>query len=244
MIFSRGSVALRPPFLRSCGEVMASGGAARGVGADAPVDGYNNGSLRFHRSVTHIPPPERDAAALDPVAAALLRRCARCRALLGGCPTLDTVHADRCTSFGVYKLDINQGNFLSQDMVDKLKVGQTPAQVKLMLGTPLIASAFRDRPLGLCLRVHAAGPAGRASQFHRLFRRRQARALGGRRNAAVGRRAQPRRAVAKAAAATKRRAARASGIVCSTLSEDTLRDSDAATSGSRSPAPAAGWGRR
>ena len=28
------------------------------------------------------------------------------------------------TQFGVYKLDINQGNYLSQDMVDKLKVGR------------------------------------------------------------------------------------------------------------------------
>ncbi|MCC7325320.1 MAG: outer membrane protein assembly factor BamE [Burkholderiales bacterium] len=48
------------------------------------------------------------------------------------------------TQFGVYKLDINQGNFLSQDMVDKLKEGQTKTQVRALLGTPLIVSAFRD----------------------------------------------------------------------------------------------------
>lgn len=48
------------------------------------------------------------------------------------------------TQFGVYKLDINQGNYLSQDMVDRLKVGQTKDQVRLALGTPLITSAFRD----------------------------------------------------------------------------------------------------
>jgi len=48
------------------------------------------------------------------------------------------------TQFGVYKLDINQGNYISQDMVDKLKTGQTKAQVKTILGTPLITSAFRD----------------------------------------------------------------------------------------------------
>ena len=47
-------------------------------------------------------------------------------------------------NFGVYKLDINQGNYLSQDMVDKLKVGQTKAQVRQLLGTPLVVSAFRD----------------------------------------------------------------------------------------------------
>jgi len=43
---------------------------------------------------------------------------------------------------GVYKLDINQGNYLTQDMVEKLKVGQTRQQVRTALGTPLMASAF------------------------------------------------------------------------------------------------------
>jgi len=45
-------------------------------------------------------------------------------------------------SFGVYKLDINQGNYLTQDMVDKLKVGMTTAQVQSTLGTPLLADPF------------------------------------------------------------------------------------------------------
>ena len=64
-------------------------------------------------------------------------------AAAGGCATIDT-YAPTLRSFGVYKLDINQGNFISQDMVDKLRVGQTKQQVKLILGTPLIASVFRD----------------------------------------------------------------------------------------------------
>ena len=66
------------------------------------------------------------------------------RALRGaGCATVDT-YFPTLRSFGVYKLDINQGNYLSQDMVDKLKVGQTKAQVRQLLGTPLVVSAFRD----------------------------------------------------------------------------------------------------
>jgi len=64
-------------------------------------------------------------------------------ALLSGCSTIDT-YAPTLRSFGVYKLDINQGNFLSQDMVDKLKVGQTRAQVRLILGTPLVVPLFRE----------------------------------------------------------------------------------------------------
>ncbi|MFO1312134.1 MAG: outer membrane protein assembly factor BamE [Burkholderiales bacterium] len=65
----------------------------------------------------------------------------------GGCAQMtqpfDT-YLPLITQFGVYKLDINQGNYISQDMVDKLKVGQTKAQVKTILGTPLVTSAFRD----------------------------------------------------------------------------------------------------
>jgi outer membrane protein assembly factor BamE len=61
----------------------------------------------------------------------------------GGCSTVDT-YLPTLRSFGVYMLDVNQGNYLSQDMVDKLKVGQTKVQVRQLLGTPLVVSAFRD----------------------------------------------------------------------------------------------------
>ena len=61
---------------------------------------------------------------------------------LAGCATMDR-YAPTWRSLGVYKIDINQGNYLSQDMIDKLKVGMTQQQVKQLLGTPLIASVFR-----------------------------------------------------------------------------------------------------
>jgi len=72
------------------------------------------------------------------------RAAALCLALVsaGGCATADQ-YLPSWRSFGVYKIDINQGNYLSQDMVDKLKVGMTPAQVKQVLGTPLVTSPFR-----------------------------------------------------------------------------------------------------
>jgi outer membrane protein assembly factor BamE len=60
-----------------------------------------------------------------------------------GCSTVES-YLPQVRNFGVYKLDINQGNYLSQDMVDKLRVGQTKPQVRQLLGTPLIVSAFRD----------------------------------------------------------------------------------------------------
>ncbi|MDR2017038.1 MAG: outer membrane protein assembly factor BamE [Burkholderiales bacterium] len=60
---------------------------------------------------------------------------------LTGCSTVSTYLPD-VRQLGVYKLDINQGNYLTQDMVEKLKVGQTRQQVRTTLGTPLMASAF------------------------------------------------------------------------------------------------------
>ena len=61
----------------------------------------------------------------------------------GGCSTINT-YVPAIEQFGVFKIDINQGNMLSQDMVDRLKVGQTRVQVRAVLGTPLVTSAFRD----------------------------------------------------------------------------------------------------
>ena len=87
-------------------------------------------------------PPSRRAA--ERAGASSARTVVVIAALLvAGCATIDT-YAPTLRSFGVYKLDVNQGNFLSQDMVDKLRVGQTKQQVRLVLGTPLIVSVFRD----------------------------------------------------------------------------------------------------
>ena len=74
-------------------------------------------------------------------------------------------------SFGVYKIDVNQGNYLSQDMVDKLKVGMTQATGEATARHAAGRIAVSSRPLGLRVRVHAPGQGRRASQLHRLFRR-------------------------------------------------------------------------
>lgn len=77
-------------------------------------------------------------------AAVALLAIAGCASNPGSPPSTLETYFPLITQWGVYRLDINQGNFLSQDMVDKLKVGQTRAQVRLALGTPLVMSAFRD----------------------------------------------------------------------------------------------------
>jgi outer membrane protein assembly factor BamE len=52
-----------------------------------------------------------------------------------------------CDSFYIplltpYKMDIRQGNFVSFDMREKLKVGMTKDQVRYVMGTPMISDPF------------------------------------------------------------------------------------------------------
>jgi outer membrane protein assembly factor BamE len=41
-----------------------------------------------------------------------------------------------------HKIDVQQGNYLDQDTVSKLKPDMTRSQVRFLLGTPLIADPF------------------------------------------------------------------------------------------------------
>jgi outer membrane protein assembly factor BamE len=41
-----------------------------------------------------------------------------------------------------HKIDIQQGNYVTQDMVAKLKPGMSRSQVRFALGTPLVADPF------------------------------------------------------------------------------------------------------
>lgn len=41
-----------------------------------------------------------------------------------------------------YRIDVQQGNVLTQDMVAQLKPGQTRDQVRFILGTPMLADVF------------------------------------------------------------------------------------------------------
>ena len=42
----------------------------------------------------------------------------------------------------VHKIDVEQGNYVTQDLVEQLKPGMTRAQVKALLGTPLLTDMF------------------------------------------------------------------------------------------------------
>jgi outer membrane protein assembly factor BamE len=74
--------------------------------------------------------------------------------LLAGCESLYSVSASvgsgiasaaswAPTFLGPYRPDVHQGNIVSQEMVDQLRIGMTRDQVRFMLGTPLMTSEFR-----------------------------------------------------------------------------------------------------
>jgi len=54
--------------------------------------------------------------------------------LLGGCSTLQFP--------GVYKIPIEQGNVITQEMVDQLKPGMSTEQVEYIMGSPMIKDSF------------------------------------------------------------------------------------------------------
>ena len=47
-----------------------------------------------------------------------------------------------CSNFGVYRLDVQQGNLVTQDQVAKVKPGMSRLDVRNLLGTPLLQDAF------------------------------------------------------------------------------------------------------
>jgi outer membrane protein assembly factor BamE len=44
---------------------------------------------------------------------------------------------------GVYRVTVQQGNVITQDMVDRLKPGMTGRQVRFIMGEPVISNTFR-----------------------------------------------------------------------------------------------------
>lgn len=52
-----------------------------------------------------------------------------------------------CSLLHVHKLDIEQGNIISQDKVNQVHPGMTPEQVKTIMGTPVLVNDFRQNEL-------------------------------------------------------------------------------------------------
>ena len=57
----------------------------------------------------------------------------------------------------VYKITVQQGNVLSQAMVDKLKPGMTRSQVAFIMGEPVIRNSFNENRWDYIYRVEVPG---------------------------------------------------------------------------------------
>ena len=59
-------------------------------------------------------------------------------------PTISIVLSALLASGCVYKMNIQQGNYLVPDSVSQLKEGMTRSQVRFLLGTPMVPDAFDE----------------------------------------------------------------------------------------------------
>ena len=80
---------------------------------------------------------------------------AACAVLLAGC---------------VYRIDIQQGNYVTQDQVAKLKNGMTRTEVRQTLGTPLLMDVFHNDRWDYYFSQAKAGKAGERKLFSVHFK--------------------------------------------------------------------------
>lgn len=60
-------------------------------------------------------------------------------------------------SLSPHKIDVQQGNYVTQEMVAKLKPGMSRSQVRFVLGTPLITDVFHESRWDYVYRLEKAG---------------------------------------------------------------------------------------
>ena len=71
-----------------------------------------------------------------------------------------------CAGFpGVYKIDIEQGNMVTQEMVDQLRPGMTKRQVRFIMGTPLVQDPFNQERWDY---IYSMQPGGEDREQERL----------------------------------------------------------------------------
>lgn len=64
-------------------------------------------------------------------------------AMVSACGTFDDATRSMADAITLYKPEVVQGNFVSQEQVAQLQPGMTRLQVRDVLGTPLMTSLFR-----------------------------------------------------------------------------------------------------
>ncbi len=69
----------------------------------------------------------------------------------------------------VYTIDIQQGNYVTEDLVAKMKTGMTKAEVRNLLGTPLLIDTFHQNRWEYYFSSVKAGKPDKPSRLTILF---------------------------------------------------------------------------
>jgi outer membrane protein assembly factor BamE len=71
------------------------------------------------------------------------RACVALVPLIAGCSSFQVPDSlDVVSKLNPYRIDIRQGNLVTQEMVGQLKAGMSREQVRFLLGTPMLADVF------------------------------------------------------------------------------------------------------
>lgn len=102
---------------------------------------WRQGAFKYHTGF--VPPLPKHALKSSHFTFGFKRRSAGfALLLLAACASESTLRNYVPQIVTPYRMDIQQGNFITEDMVTKLAVGQTREQVRFILGTPLLADVF------------------------------------------------------------------------------------------------------
>jgi outer membrane protein assembly factor BamE len=87
-------------------------------------------------------------------------------ALLGGCSnfsmsdmSMPDLKMPESVPDLVHKVDIQQGNIINQDMINKLEPGMSQRQVRFIMGSPMISDTFHAGRWDYLYRMHKSGHA-------------------------------------------------------------------------------------
>ena len=74
-----------------------------------------------------------------------------------------------CSFPGVYKIDIQQGNVVTQDMINQLRPGMSRAQVRYVMGDPLINDPFNPNRWDYVYSIQTGDSARRQDRATLIF---------------------------------------------------------------------------
>ena len=74
-----------------------------------------------------------------------------------------------CTSFTPYKMEIRQGNYVTAEMSQKVKIGMSRQQVSSILGSPLVSDVFHANRWDYIYRFEEKGKLVEQQRFTLFF---------------------------------------------------------------------------